>query len=1129
MSMLPIFSDKSCSNITENIKRHLLTIEREIASALDEQNDSNINAVAAKTDENDCKAQDWVRKVTTELNDLFNLLEDLDLPPHAASVPTQKSYMIIASLISLCNLTLLPQSTMFQLKQVEQRLDEVAVEGTRLSLKSYKKSTVFSDAEDQEIIEIVGRKDQKEGYVRMILGKRKVKGVVPVVVISGIHGMGKTKLAKYIWDDERIQSNFDLMIWIDSISIHEKFYSEFVVKRIIHESAMKKKKKLHQHDSVNLREALSGGTRFFLLLDDLRNEDSEEWNKLIHMLREAPHGGAVVITTQSEIVAKMVFPSCKELRPLTEDYSWDLFKLVAGRGGGGGSDGLKILDAQKKMVKMCCGVPIAIITMARLVSSHHEAKDESEIYQSIEDEFKQEMQLRYYNNLPSSCLKRCFAYCSFMFSTINYIRIETLIRFWMAEGFLGPVNSSSQQRAEDLGLECIQEFRRRSIILCGEENEYGILTTCFMNVNLMPDLSEFVSGEDNLCIEDLENDVKERVQRVLVTSHLNVSNGIPKSLFRNNKNLSTIMLSWPSRVPNEIKLSWSACDAIFSGFKRLRVLTLRDLGMKILPRSIGELKSLRYLSLAKNNMKKLPNSIGQLKHLLTLILSDCHELKELPYEMKDLVSLRHLSLQGCLHLEGMPSTLKKLTWLQRLSNFVASTNKKNSLSGGLWELIGLNNLRGELEILHLERLHFSEPNQDGHGHAYLREKEHLQSLILRWNHDDEDNNDGKHSEEDQISLAHLEPHPNLQGLSIVGYEGIEFSNWLLSKFINLVKFSLYNCSKCKKLPPLDQLPKLKILQLQRLDSLEFIIDDHDNEVEVEVADSTKPFFPSLRELVISDCPNLTSWWKGRIQNNAMFHPLSKLEVSHCPKLDCMPFYPNVHDKLSLICSNVKSLRETLNYRTLTSTSTRTSTSMTASYSDYSPPPPLSKLKELRIEIVEEQPRLPEEWLKNFNFLNKLSIECKSLKYLMKGLKYLTSLQELYIKKGIEGDLICDGWEVLINLRNLHILEFPKLKSLPEGIKNLTSLKYLRIDSCPELVNLTEGISNLRSLTSLCIEECYKLASLPKGMSNLKSLRTLRITNCPRLFPRCQKETGDDWPQIKHIKQINLFDTSEYND
>lgn len=141
-------------------------------------------------------------------------------------------------------------------------------------------------------------------------------------------------------------------------------------------------------------------------------------------------------------------------------------------------------------------------------------------------------------------------------------------------------------------------------------------------------------------------------------------------------------------------LSWAACDEILSVFTRLHVLILKNLGMKVLPGSIGDLKSLRYLDLSRNNFNKLPICIGELLHLQTLQLSHCLKLKELPDDVNYFASLRHLEVDECTNLMHMPSALRKLTWLRSLPHFV--TSKRNSLG----ELIDLNEVRGELEISH---------------------------------------------------------------------------------------------------------------------------------------------------------------------------------------------------------------------------------------------------------------------------------------------------------------------------------------------------------------------------------------------------------------------------------------------
>ena len=450
-------------------------------------------------------------------------------------------------------------------------------------------------------------------------------------------------------------------------------------------------------------------------------------------------------------------------------------------------------------------------------------------------------------------------------------------------------------------------------------------------------------------------------------------------------------------------MSESTCDKICTTFKSLRVLDLHDLGIKVVPSTVGKLKNLRYLDLSHNNMEKLPGSIARLFHLQTLKLSQCHFLKELPKDLKSLNKLRHLEIEGCLSITHMPLGMKMLTSLQTLSCFAVS---KNNCMGGLDELADLNNLRGHLEILYLERLKFHSPSH------YLKQKQHLQRLTLRWDQDEDDDDDddeGSHPNEEK-SLELLEPHPNLKVLHVMGYKGGKFSNWLTS-LRSLVKFSLYNCARCQFLPPLDQLPCLKILELRRLYSLKFIEENTDTPSSFSIATPTVQFFPSLKELTIWDCPNLESWWKT--DNNVkrpIFSCISILRVQYCPKLTCMPLYPGLDEMLVLVDSSVKPMRDTIHHKTEEAFV------------------PFSKLKSMLIASIEQSP--PEEWLKKFTSLENLHIrECSHLESLPQGFKHLSSLQNLTIENCpiLDLDRSSDEWEGLRNLHTFIIREIPKLQ------------------------------------------------------------------------------------------------------
>uniref|UniRef100_A0A2N9I9E7 Rx N-terminal domain-containing protein n=1 Tax=Fagus sylvatica TaxID=28930 RepID=A0A2N9I9E7_FAGSY len=191
-------------------------------------------------------------------------------------------------------------------------------------------------------------------------------------------------------------------------------------------------------------------------------------------------------------------------------------------------------------------------------------------------------------------------------------------------------------------------------------------------------------------------------------------------------------------------------------------------------------------------------------------------------------------------------TLKgQLTCLQTLPLFIVS-NDPPSISnhvGGLGELNRLNNLRGTLEIRHLVRL------EDGNSEskaANLREKQHLECLILDW--DRESNLNA--NDNDEMLLEGLQPHQNLRELSVNSYWGVRFSSWLLF-LTDLTDLNLSGCKRCRDLPPLSQLPSLKGLSIYSMDDLEYISEKDINE---EVPVSSTPFFPSLNITPNSELP-----------------------------------------------------------------------------------------------------------------------------------------------------------------------------------------------------------------------------------------------------------------------------------
>ncbi|CAL1379957.1 unnamed protein product [Linum trigynum] len=236
--------------------------------------------------------------------------------------------------------------------------------------------------------------------------------------------------------------------------------------------------------------------------------------------------------------------------------------------------------------------------------------------------------------------------------------------------------------------------------------------------------------------------------------------------------------------------------------------------------------------------------------------------------------------------------------------------------------------------------------------------------------------------------------------------------------------------------------------------------------------------PSLKMLTIADCPNLKEcWWKKQQGNNneSSYHDyynfdssmeeeevvkegeeaaaeewphfphLSYLTIRYCPKLTRIPLFPTLEGGLLLEQTSGQALVRTMKMKAVvvaavphhvdsqqhSATTATTTTSPSSSSSRTALVAPLSKLKEMIISGIDDLESLPEE-----------------------GICNLTSLQEFVI------------WEC------------PRLASLPPAMRYLTSLPSLRINDCEKL-------------TERCKEEDWpNISHIPYILLNYKELQNL---------------------------------------
>ncbi|XP_065634193.1 putative disease resistance protein RGA4 [Quercus suber] len=250
--------------------------------------------------------------------------------------------------------------------------------------------------------------------------------------------------------------------------------------------------------------------------------------------------------------------------------------------------------------------------------------------------------------------------------------------------------------------------------------------------------------------------------------------------------------------------------------KCVRDLTLFGREIEELPNSIGEIRHLRLLRIEQTKIKVLPNSVTKLYNLQTLVIKDCYCLERLPKDLRNLISLRHIDIDH-QYIKQLPINMGQLTCLQTLPFFVIGQDVGHRIE----EVGCLSKLRGKLHIYNLEHVRDEEEAKT----ANLVGKAGVHKLKLHWNEEREGNNN------DEDVLEGLQPHPSLKSLKIENFEGEKFPSWIWARnnsggggFLleQLLKIRLENCNKCSKIPTLGHLPRLRVLQIEKMENVRCI-------------------------------------------------------------------------------------------------------------------------------------------------------------------------------------------------------------------------------------------------------------------------------------------------------------------
>ncbi|XP_025799679.1 putative disease resistance protein At3g14460 isoform X3 [Panicum hallii] len=967
--------------------------------------------------------------------------------------------------------------------------------------------------------ELYGREHEKTDITFDITKGNYCEEDLTVLPIVGPGGIGKTTLTQYIYNDDEVQSHFEVKLWV-CVSVN------FNVHRLTQEIADKLTNDKKDSPDKQIEEQLKS-KRFLLVLDDMwdcSNED--EWKRFLLPFKKGQTKGSVIlVTTRFPALAQMVKTTShwKDLKGLDSKSFKELFRAYAFGDKQSMDDHNELQDTGDKIVEKLKGSPLAAKTVGRLLRNNFDLGHWTRVLESKEWESQNEV----YDIMPALKLsfdylpfhlQQCFTYCALFPEDYRFSR-EELIHFWIG---LDIVHSHGEnKRIEDIGGSYLTELVGHGFLI-KEEDRYGY--TRYVIHDLLHELGLKVSAYE--CLSINSSNVRS-IQIPQSIRHLSIniddSSVKDKNTFDICKedfsvlgkrlkveNLNSLML-FGEHQGSFIK----TFHGLFHKAKALRVIFISGGNYRLedLFHNFLNLVHLRYLRVHNDwwwTRPQAPKNISRFYHMRVLDLQGCdtEDCSDLPRHLSNLLKLRHFLVQH----DGMHASIfevGQLKLLQELRRFVV----RKEIKGFELRQIGhLLELCGSLSIDNLENVEGREEADE----AKLMYKKHLHELLLDW---DVNRSSKDPAREDQV-LEGLKPHSNLVKLSIRGHGGPTCPSWLRLgpnlSVMNLQSLCLDSVS-WKIFPPIGQL-RLVNEDAEEISSNNILGQHFKNLKRIELRNLARlkrwvigELLSHLEVLIIMHCPELVEL----SFSNSSCSPrvLQELRIGNCPKLSSLPPVPWASVQY---LSNVGLELRRLEYKN-DDRSLRLHKSGEDMESSFWTALDFDKLTGLEKLKMTNCPPPPLDGLRKLSTINSLRISDRnrvtSGKELTQVLCCLPKLSELSIDEfgkitglGVVGQLKEETDEEALlllppQLQVLYIWGCPELSLRAEnggGLQALSSLRSLAIVDCPKFLacylpssSCSSGFPFPTSLQSLTLRGLEKLAPL----SNLASLIELWIIKC----------------------------------
>ena len=182
---------------------------------------------AQKRQSSDESMRIWLTKFRDVAYDADNVLDEFSYESFWRKVHTQNQMVDQVRSFSFCN----PD----KVKTIKQLLDKIVLKGAGFGLRMELVNSIPKISLDMNIdpllndLEVVGREYDVKKMVNILISSSNQQ-VISVLPIVGMACLGKTTLAKLVYNNELIKKHFDVLAWVN---VGKHFNVEGILREIL--------------------------------------------------------------------------------------------------------------------------------------------------------------------------------------------------------------------------------------------------------------------------------------------------------------------------------------------------------------------------------------------------------------------------------------------------------------------------------------------------------------------------------------------------------------------------------------------------------------------------------------------------------------------------------------------------------------------------------------------------------------------------------------------------------------------------------------------------------------------------------------------------------------------------------